>query len=106
MSEGIWNGLLQGIFIAGLVIILQNFLEKKKPQDASLRYSEEASRRSLTGNSMGFVSVDKVRFTSLCFTDRTLYGVDDKGRLWYVDLSTGGWSRHPSPDDPDAEIRT
>jgi hypothetical protein len=42
----------------------------------------------------------RVRFQSLSSDGKTLYGVDDKGRLWFGDQTTGQWNILPGPDEP------
>jgi hypothetical protein len=44
-----------------------------------------------------------VRFVSLCFTDQTLYGVDVKGRVWFIDMCDGKWALHGNPTESEAK---
>jgi hypothetical protein len=43
----------------------------------------------------------EVRMSSLCWTDTTLYGVDVKGRVWFIDMRTGKWALHSNPTEPE-----
>jgi hypothetical protein len=44
-----------------------------------------------------------VRIVSLCFTDRTLYGVDDRGRVWFIDMRDGSWALAGNPIEPEVK---
>jgi hypothetical protein len=44
-----------------------------------------------------------VRMVSLCFTDRTLYGVDDRGRVWFIDMRDGSWALAGNPIEPEVK---
>jgi hypothetical protein len=35
----------------------------------------------------------------LCFTDKTLYGIDEVGRVWFIDMRTGDWALHGNPTE-------
>ncbi len=50
--------------------------------------------------------MEMVRMKSLCFTDRTLYAVDEHGYVWYIELKTGEWALHGNPtlDDRAKEL--
>lgn len=44
-----------------------------------------------------------VRMANLCFTDKTLYGVDQEGRVWFIDMRNGEWALHGNPTEPEVE---
>jgi hypothetical protein len=44
-----------------------------------------------------------VRMANLCFTDRTLYGVDQEGRVWFIDMRNGEWALHGKPTEPEVK---
>lgn len=43
--------------------------------------------------------VDWYPMDQLCWVDstRTIYGVDNGGRVWYIDMRTGSWALHGNP---------
>jgi hypothetical protein len=47
----------------------------------------------------------RVPIASLCYTGRTVYGVDRQGRVWYVNLESGGWTLHGNPTEDDAMVK-
>lgn len=49
--------------------------------------------------------VEEVAMESLCWAGTTLYGVDNEGRVWYIDMTTGKWALHSNPPEPDANIQ-
>lgn len=48
-----------------------------------------------------------VKMKSLCFTDKTLYAVDEEGLVWYINTKTGDWALHGNPtmDDRARELK-
>lgn len=44
-----------------------------------------------------------VRMANLCFTDKTLYGIDQQGRVWFIDMRNGEWALHGNPTEPEVE---
>lgn len=38
-----------------------------------------------------------LKIKQLCWTDRTLYAVDEGWYVWYIDLKTGEWALHGNP---------
>lgn len=40
---------------------------------------------------------DWIPMTQLCWTGTTLYGVDAKGRVWYIEMRGGEWALHGNP---------
>lgn len=45
-----------------------------------------------------------VKFVQLCWTDTTLYAVDDKGRAWFIEMRSGKWALHGNPTEADAKV--
>ncbi len=38
-----------------------------------------------------------VKMKQVCFTDRTLYAVDEEGYVWYIETRDGTWKLHGNP---------
>jgi len=47
-----------------------------------------------------------VKMKSLCFTNQTLYGVDEDGYVWFINMKNGEWALHGNPtlDDRAKEL--
>jgi hypothetical protein len=41
----------------------------------------------------------EVRMASLCYTGRTVYGIDRQGRVWFINLETAKWELHGNPTE-------
>jgi hypothetical protein len=94
--------LIVGIYIG---MLLERIVAKKRPQgQLQAARGVETPAPNITASRIRILD-RKVHFVSLCHTGKTLYGVDDKGRLWFVDLTTGLWDMHGLPDDPDVEVQ-
>jgi hypothetical protein len=52
-----------------------------------------------------YAPFDEVSMSSLCYTDKTLYGIDDRGRVWFVALDTGKWELYGNPNEKDAVVK-
>lgn len=48
-----------------------------------------------------------VKMKNLCFTDKTLYAVDEEGLVWYINMKNGEWALHGNPtmDDRARELK-
>lgn len=42
-----------------------------------------------------------VKMIDLCWTGTTLYALDTKGYVWYIDMRTGTWALHGNPSNAD-----
>jgi hypothetical protein len=62
-----------------------------------LRKLAEKVERVMEDGEAGLI----VRMSNLCFTDRTLYGVDQQGRIWFIDMRNGEWALHGNPTEPE-----
>jgi hypothetical protein len=44
-----------------------------------------------------------IPMAQLCWTGKTLYGLDSQGRVWFVSLTDGNWELHGNPIEPSTE---
>lgn len=41
-----------------------------------------------------------VPFMQLCWTGTTLYGLDRRGRIWFINMKNGEWELADQPQEP------
>lgn len=50
--------------------------------------------------------MNRVKMKQLCWTGTTLYGVDEEGYIWFIEMKSGSWALHGNPtmDDRAKEL--